>query len=120
MLGLHPHHIVTLRLLPPIDAVASTSDSSSAIGSRDLVPNKPPKSQRRFQTWGLDKMWEEQKRQDSTAVRRRGSKDRDARNRERKATKATERTMQKEAEASTQITGATKGGGVPSMLENLE
>jgi len=55
------------------------------------VPNKPSKPQLRLQTWGMDKIREEKKRQYSTAVRRRGSKDKDARNRERKATKATER-----------------------------
>jgi len=57
------------------------------------------------------------KRQCSTAVSRRGSEDEDARNRERKATKATERTMKKEAEVSTETTGVTKGGDVPSMLK---
>ena len=62
-------------------------------------------------------MREERKRQDSTTVRRRGNKDKKARNRERKATKATERTMKKEAEVSTQTTGATKGGNVPPMSD---
>jgi len=52
-----------------------------------------------------------------------GSKDKDARNREHKATKATkttkatEKKMQKEAEVSTQTTGATKGGNIPPMLK---
>ena len=101
------------------DVAVSTSDSSSSIGSRVLVPNKPYKPQLRLQTWGLDKMREEKKRQGPTAVRRQGSKDKDARNRERKATKATERTIRREAEMSTQTTGATKGGSVPPMLKPI-
>jgi len=57
------------------DVAASTSDPSPSIGSRVLVPNKPSKPQLKLQTWGLDKILEEKKREDSTAVRRRGSKD---------------------------------------------
>ena len=97
------------------DVAASTSDSSSSIGSRVLMPNKPSKPQRILQTCDLNKMRGEKKRQGSTAVTRR-SKDKDARNRERKSAKATDRAMQKEEEVSTQITGASKGGNVPSML----
>ena len=79
--------------------------------------NKPPKPQLRLQTWGLDKTRGEKRRQDATVIRSRGSTDKDARNRERQATKATERTMQKEVEVSTQTSGATKGGSVPSTLK---
>ena len=96
---------------------ASTSDPSSSIGSRVLVPNKPSKPQVRLQTWGLDKIREEKKRQDSTAVRRRGSEDRDARNRELNATNATERTMQRESDVPTQTTGAMEGGNVRPVLK---
>jgi len=99
------------------DVAANISDPSSSIGSRVLVPNEPSKPQLRLQTWALDKMREEKKRQDSTAVRRRGSKDKDARNRELKATKATERAIQIGADVFTQTTGAIKGGNVRPMLQ---
>ena len=81
------------------------------------MPNKPSKPLLRLNTCGLDKIREEKTRQGSTAVRRRGSKDKDARNRELKATKATERTMQGEADVFTQTTGATKGRNVLPMLK---
>ena len=57
-------------------------------------------------------MWEEKKKQDSTAARRQGSRDKDARDWERKRR---ERTGQRQngADMAVQVTGAAKGGAAP-------
>jgi hypothetical protein len=93
------------------DVDSTASDSSSPLGNRGLVLTKP---QLTLQTWDLDRMRGDKKRQEPTAVRRQRSKDKDARNRERKGRG---KTVQKEAETFAQTTAMTKGGNVPPMLK---
>ena len=92
----------------------TASDSSSPFGNRGLVPTNSSKPQLKIQTWDLDKMRDDKKRQETTAVRRQGSKDKDARNRERKGRG---KTVQKEAETVAQTTEGIKGVSVPQTLK---
>ncbi len=92
----------------------TASDSSSPFGNRGLVLTNPSKPRLKIQTWDLDKMRDDKKRQESTAVRRQGSKDKDARNRERKGRG---KTAQKEAGTIAQTTEVIKGMNVPLTLK---
>ena len=95
------------------DPDVTTSDSSARTGNAGPIPTKSSKPQLKLQTWDLERMREEKKRQETTAVRRQGSRDKDARNRERKGR---ERTRQKEAEMTALVTEATKGETAPLRL----
>jgi hypothetical protein len=105
------------------DADLTASDSSSPLWNKGLVPTKRTKPQLTVQTWNLDRMREEKKRQESVAARRQRSRDKDARNRERNGRK----TVQREAETTVQetivqetivqTTRAIAGENVPHMLK---
>lgn len=96
------------------DVDLTTSDSSSLFGNRGLVVTNPSKPQLKLQTWDLDKMRDEKKRQESAAARRQRSRDKDARNRERKGKG---KTVQKEAETIVQTTQVIKGRNIPPLLK---
>lgn len=97
------------------DADLTTSDSSSRSGNAGPIPSKSSKPQLTLQTWDLDRMREEKKRQEVTAVRRQGSRDKDAKNRERKGR---EGSRQKEPEMTVIVTEAAKADTAPLRLLN--
>lgn len=99
------------------DVDLTASDSSSRLRNGDLMVTNPSKPQLKIQTWDLDKMRDVKKREEPTAVRSQRSRDKDARNRERRGRG---NTVQKEAQSIAQkgvnVPPTLKPGGVPRQV----